>query len=142
VKPSASLAFLFLLPQAWACSVSNEPTVEEQFDDAAHVALVRIVSTQLVPYDLGDEDWIEELVEAKYEVIEEFKGSHDPPIARELVFGPGNCMMGFATGNKYLLFLSEPGRIAGWPGGSILVFNIEGTEVIPLLEELRALRGQ
>jgi len=136
------LLALLLIPNAWACSVLGEPTIEENYSAADHVALVRIMSTHLVPYDLGDEDWLEELVEARYEVIEEFKGSHDPPVARELVYGPGNCMLGLATGNYYLLFLSEPGRIAGWPGGSTLIFNLEGTEIAPIIEQLRDLRAQ
>ena len=134
----ALLAFIAI--DSNACSVSKERSLSDKFAAADHVALVKIISTRLVVDGTKKDVWERETVEATYEVIEAFKGKHNPPIAREMVFGPGNCMMGLLAGNTYILFLEGPQRAAGWLGGSQMLWNVDGTAVKPMLVELRSMK--
>jgi hypothetical protein len=51
-------------------------------------------------------------------------------------------MMGLMSGNMYVLFLSGPERMAGWPAGSFMLWSLEGTEVTLELDKIRALKGK
>ncbi|MBV8536257.1 MAG: hypothetical protein JO128_11730 [Alphaproteobacteria bacterium] len=78
-------------------------------------------------------------VEASFRTIEIFKGY--PPAdgkVRSPAFGPGNCSVPLLAGSDYILFLYENNLVL-LPGGSELVFNLEGTEVKKALGELREL---
>ena len=75
-------------------------------------------------------------------LLEQLKGNSSPPIAREIVYGPGNCMIGLLTGSYYVFFLEGEERFAGWPGGSFMTWNLEATQVDPVIEELRELSAK
>jgi len=126
----------------FACSVSRELSTAEKFDEAEHVFVAKIISANLVIDESAELEWVKEVVVAKYELIEQFKGNSNPPIVREAVFGPGNCTMGLLVGNKYVFFLHNSERFAGWPAGSFMTWNLEGKQVVPILEELRGLSNE
>ena len=136
------LLFLLVTNTAYCCSVLREPTTVEKFEQADHVVIAKITSTRLVLNEEAEDEYDREFVEATYEVIEQLKGDSSPPIARELVYGPGNCMMGLLTGSYYVFFLEGEERFAGWPGGSFMTWNLEATQVVPVLEELRKLSAR
>lgn len=113
-----SLAFGIVLalaaPPADACSRRHHPTDEQLFDEATHVFVARVVSTQLKRLrgrecevgDLDDDDC--EYVEARYELAESLKGSPGRRgKVRDLVFGPGNCSLGLLAGIYYVFYLDS-----------------------------------
>ena len=126
----------------FACSVPSGLSTAEKFDEAEHVFVAKIISANLVMYESAEFKWEKEVVVAKYELIEQFKGNSNPPIVREGVFGPGNCMMGLLVGNNYFFFLDNSERYAGWPAGSFMTWNLEGEQAIAFLEELRGLSNE
>ena len=138
----AVLALLATPTSLWACSVDKERSLAEKYAEADRVVLAKIQSTRLVVDATKEAEWERESVEATYEVLESFKGSGEKQIAREMVFGPGNCTLGLLSGSVYVLFLSGPQQYVGWPGGSFMTWNIDGKEVKPILTELRALRDR
>ena len=89
-------------------------------------------------------DEMPEYVRVSFEVIEVFKGeSHVPTHLYEMVFSPGNCGLGLATGIEYVIFLSgDPIEFASFCSGSFGFFNAEGTEIKPDLDRLRELAKQ
>ena len=139
---SAALALLATPTSLWACSVVKEKSLAEKYGEADRGVLARIQSTRLVVDATKEAEWERESVEATYEVLESFKGTGEEPIAREMVFGPGNCTLGLLAGNVYVLFLNGPKQYVGWPGGSFMTWNVDGTEVKPRLAELRTLRDR
>ena len=126
---------------ASACSPLKELTLEEQFDKADDVALVRTLDAKLTNVTIeGDrQPRTYEMVEARYEVLEGFKGKHEPAVARALVYGPGNCMTALLVGSMYVVFLKNPHRVAGWPEGTFLLWNLEAPKVKSTLDALRRL---
>ncbi|MCS0585183.1 hypothetical protein NX784_26710 [Massilia pinisoli] len=128
--------------QVPACSrLGKEPSLAEKFVEADSVALVKIISTRLVVDDTKKEVWDRETVEATYDVLETFKGDHSRPVVREMVFGPGNCTLPLLTGNIYVLFIENGTRSISSMNGTEMLLNVDGTEVKPMLAQLRALKG-
>ena len=152
------LAALFMAPAASACSC-EVGTIDENFADSAAAFRIRVTATELRPTseldfsgaaikdDLSNEESAEfvektpEYVRVSFEVIEVFKGeSNIPSHLNELVFSPGNCGLGLATGVEYVIFLSgEPLEFASFCSGSFGFFNAEGTKIKPDLDRLRQL---
>jgi len=128
--------------QGLACSrLGKEPSLTEKFVEADGVALVKITSTRLVVDDSTKDVWERETVEATYDVLEAFKGDHSRPVVREMVFGPGNCTFPLLTGNIYVLFIEKGNRSISSMNGTQILWNVDGTEVKPMLAQLRSLKG-
>ena len=105
-------ATAFASATADACSRDPRPGDRQLFDEARQVFAARVVSTQVkrmprkdcedVGLAGGDCDY----VEARYELVESFKGR--PPRrgrVSELVFAPGNCSLGLLAGHHYVFYL-------------------------------------
>lgn len=132
---------------ALACSCGNQ-TESEQFQEATYIARVRVTATELRSIkDLRDEipdykHWendISEYVRVSYEEIEAFKGGEKRPrYLRELIFAPGNCMLGLLTGMEFVVYLSNKSNsFVTICSGSFGYLNAQGTEVAPVLDRLR-----
>lgn len=118
-------------------------TIMEKYENAEHVLTAKIVSAKLIKNENSINEYNRELVEATYELIEQFKGDSNPPVVRAEVFSPGNCMLGLQVGSTYLFYLSDFGSFSRWPtSSSFVTWNLEGTLVVPELEELRELRAK
>ena len=152
------LAAVFIAPDVSACSC-DIGTIDENFDASVATFRIRVTATELRPTselnfaevsaeeDVSDEEIAEfvedmpEYVRVSFEVIEIFKGdSNIPSHLYEMVFSPGNCGLGLATGIEYVIFLSgEPFEFASFCSGSFGFFNAEGAEIKPDLDRLREL---
>lgn len=138
-----NLAAVLLLAVAWlpagACSF-KEKTLEALFTSTKSVFRVRITEVKLAKFaDPSKPKDVAEVVEARFEVKEVFKGT--APVAgivRDLPFGPGNCSLGLLPGLEYVLFPGEYEMVL-LPTGSFSYVNAEGTEVKPRLDTLRKL---
>jgi hypothetical protein len=122
---------------AQACS-STEPeqTRAQLFARASSIFTAHLLRTEEIPATgrpIAD-------VEATFRTIEVFKGQ--PPATgkvRTLVYGPGNCSVPLLAGADYLLFLYDSDYVLLLPGGSELIWNLEGRVAKKLLAELREL---
>jgi hypothetical protein len=110
------------------------------FHNATSVFRARVTEVRLATLtNPSDKTRTVEIVEAKYQLKEVFKGR--PPedgIVRDLPFGPGNCSLGRLPGLEYVFFPATQAMVLV-PTGSFSYFNMEGTEVVPKLKELREL---
>jgi len=138
---TAALLIFFGLP-AMACSSLKQPTNEELFANASSVFRARVTEAKLVVITYSSaSSKIVEVVEARYEVKEIFKGT--PPasgVVRDLPYGPGNCSLGLLPGVEYVFYPGEQDMVL-LPSGSFAFINPDGNEVKPRLEELRKLSG-
>ena len=78
-----------------------------------------------------------EVMEAKYEVKEVFKGA--PPalgVVRDFPFAPGNCSLGLLPGMEYIFYPDGNNFVLTF-SGSFGFINAEGNDVKPRLEALR-----
>ena len=152
------LAASILSFDAYACSC-DVGSIDENFAESVAVFRIRVTATELRPTSEIDfagvaaeekvtDDEIAEIVEempdyvrVSFEVIEVFKGeSSIPPHLYEMIFSPGNCGLGLATGIEYVIFHSgAPLEFASFCSGSFGFFNAEGTEIKPDLDRLREL---
>jgi hypothetical protein len=132
-----------LSAQCLACSrLEKESSLAEKVNDADGVALVKITSTRLIVDDSKKDEWERETVEATYDVLEAFKGDHSRPVVREMVFGPGNCTIPLLSGNIYVLFIEKGNRLTSSMNGTQMLWNVDGTEVKPMLIQLRSLKSR
>lgn len=139
----SALFALLIASSAAACSLLKRHTNEELFGKASSAFRARITEAKLVSFanPMNPAERVE-VVEAKYEVREVFKGT--PPasgIVRDLPFGPGNCSLGLLPGTEYVLFPSENDFVLIYTG-SFGFFNAEGSEVKPRLDTLRKLAAE
>jgi len=140
VKHIAALTLIAVVAvEASACSY-REMTLPESYRSATSVFRARVTEVRLamLPAPRGERSETE-VVEAKYEIREVFKGK--PPadgIVRDMPFGPGNCSLGLFPGMEYVFFPAMHAMVAA-PSGSFGFFNAEGSEVMPKLQILRDL---
>jgi hypothetical protein len=138
------VAALLATNSALACSSLKQPSGEELFSKANSVFRARVTEVRLSSLPNPDRPSEKvEVVEARYEVKEVFKGR--PPasgVVRDLPFAPGNCSLGVLPGIEYTFFPGQHDLVLVY-SGSFAYFNAEDAEVKPKLEELRRLsRGQ
>jgi hypothetical protein len=137
----ACLLLLFARP-AMACSSLKQPTDQELFANAASVFRARVTEVKLASLvDPEQPSRTVEVVEARYEVKEVFKGA--PPasgIVRDLPYGPGNCSLGLLPGMEYVFFPGKYEMVLLF-SGSFAFFNAEAKEIKQRLEELRGRAG-
>ena len=143
MKKQLFIVLAMLSAQCFACSrLGKEPSMAEKFTQADGVALVKITSTRLIVDESKKDKWERETVEATYDVLEAFKGDHNHPVVREMVFGPGNCTIPLLAGNTYVLFIEKDHRSISSINGTEMIWNVDGTEVKPMLTELRSLKNR
>ncbi|MTV39876.1 hypothetical protein [Duganella radicis] len=132
-------AALTALP-AIACSSLHQPTDAELFAKATAVFRARVTETKLAKFaNPAKPSEVEEVVEARYEIREIFKGTPSSTgVVRDLPFGPGNCSLGLMAGTEYVFYPDSNGLVLIF-SGSFGFLNSEGTDVKPRLEALRAL---
>ncbi|WP_130300805.1 MULTISPECIES: hypothetical protein [unclassified Duganella] len=133
-----ALAILSL--PALACSSLKQPTDEELFANAKSVFRARVVETRLGKLvNPSNPSEVVEVVEAKYEIREIFKGAPAAAgVVRDLPFGPGNCSLGLLAGMEYV-FYPDANNLVLTFSGSFGYLNAEGTDVKPRFEALRKL---
>lgn len=139
MKTTAIVALcLCTAANAEACSAANPPTEQALFSRAASVFRARVIEAKLSwLVDPANPAEHVEVVEARYEVKEVFKGT--PPssgFVRDLPFGPGNCSLGVLPGMEYVFFPGEHNFVLIY-SGSFGYFNAEGSEIKLHLEALR-----
>jgi hypothetical protein len=130
---------VFLIaPLSEACSSSKKYTNEELFTKANSVFRARVVETKIVQFRNPDNlSGVGEVVEAKFEVKEVFKG--EPPrsgIVRDIPYGIGNCSLGLLAGVEYVFFPGENDSVL-LLSGSFGFENPDGKEIKKRLDELR-----
>ncbi len=132
-------ALFFMAPLAEACSSLTKYTDEALFRKAKSVFRARVVETKIVQFRNPDKlSEVGEVVEAKFEVKEVFKG--EPPrsgVVRDIPYGIGNCSLGLLAGVEYVFFPEEHELVSF--GGSFGLINPDGTEMKSRLDELRNL---
>ena len=98
----------------------------------------RVVETKIVQFRNPDNlSEVGEVVEAKFEVKEVFKG--EPPrsgIVRDIPYGIGNCSLGLLAGVEYVFFPGENDSVL-LLSGSFGFMNPNGAEIKKRLDELR-----
>lgn len=131
---------LFVSPLSVACSSTIKLADEELFVKAQSVFRARVIETKVVkfsnPENLSE---IAEVIEAKFEVKEIYKG--EPPrsgIVRDVPYGIGNCSLGLLAGIEYVFFPGDHDLILIYTG-SFGPINSDGNEVKLRLDELRKL---
>lgn len=138
VKNLLCVFIVFLIaPLAEACSSSKKYTEEELFTKAKSVFRARIIETKIVQFRNPDNlSEAGEVVEAKFEVREIFKG--EPPrsgIVRDVPYGVGNCSLGLLAGIEYVFFPEEHDLVSF--GGSFGFVNSNRVEMKKRLDQLR-----
>jgi hypothetical protein len=137
------LAALLVASSAAACSSLKHPSAEELFAKATSVFRARVTEARLATFanPMKSAERVE-VVEARYEITEVFKGNPSPSgVVRDLPFGPGNCSLGLLPGTEYVFFPGENDFVLIY-SGSFAFFNAEGSEVKPQFEALRKLGAQ
>jgi hypothetical protein len=137
---------LYLLPllssASLGCTVIGSSSDEVKFASADHVLLARVMSASVMKVGKIGSEKDTGSIEAKYEVIETFKGNSEPQFARAEIFELYSCnSFDFSVGQLYLLFLSGPDRVADRLGGSHVVF-LGDPELNDELSKLRVLAGK
>lgn len=136
----AASSLLLFAGSAMACSSPNPPTDQELFAKATSVFRARVTEVKLATLvDPDHPSRTVEVVEARYEVKEVFKGA--PPasgIVRDLPYGPGNCSLGLLPGMEYVFFPGKYEMVLLF-SGSFAFFNAEAKEVRQHLDEIRRL---
>lgn len=127
-----------IAPLSEACSSSVKLTDEELFVKARPVFRARVTETKVAqfsnPENLSE---VTEVVEAKFEVREIYKGSPPPSsIVRDVPYGIGNCSLGLLAGVEYVFFPGDHDLVLIY-SGSFGLLNPEGKDVKPRLDELR-----
>ena len=136
-----AIAFILFSAAYEAAACSFEPRSDEQlFAAAKTIFRARVTEARLSKLDgLIEKGKSIEIVEAKYDVLEVFKGVPPPSgVVRDVTFGPGNCGLGILVGTEYV-FMPEEHDMVLAPSGSFGYFNAEGTQVKPRLELFRRL---
>ena len=126
----------------FACSTRGDPPTDEQlFKKASSVFVAHVLRTEEKSIRVETKNPYL-VVEAEFRVVEILKGQ--PPSdgkVRDLVFGPGNCSLGLLAGLDYLFFIQDDQyNFVLWPTGSRPFININGTESVKLLQDLRRLK--
>jgi hypothetical protein len=131
--------FLASSVAAQACSFKHLSD-EELVAKSKTIFWARVTETRLTTLqDPTDPKRSFEVVEARYEVKEVFKG--EPPasgVIRDLPYGPGNCSLGLMPGVEYVFIPGEYDMVL-LPTGSFGHFNPEGRTVAPRLKAIRKL---
>jgi hypothetical protein len=132
-------SLLLLESSAFACSFRPEP-LETHFARSKHVFRARVIETKLaILVDPKNPSERTEVIEAKFEVKEIFKGGATASgVVRDVPFMPGNCGLGLVPGMEYVFFPGEYDLVLA-PDGSFGFINADGNDVRPKLEQLRAL---
>lgn len=135
-------ALLFpCLAQAMSCG--PEETLQQRFEKADSVLAIQIVSTELKNMKFHDDEIGISI--ATYQLVESFKGSEEAQGKVIELIGYGTGMVGLIPGIYYFVILGGNNGSFDFPLvhmcntlGSTM--NIEGTESLKKLEELRALK--
>ena len=142
MRPSIfGIAILSLAQSAMACQWKQRPT-EEIVAGAKSIFRARVTEVKLLeprPPALDRYPKVFEAVEARYDVLETFKG--EPPsagIVRDFMFAPGNCSLGLFPGWEYI-FIPDSDGMVPLPTGSFGYFNREAKAVKPRIDEIRDL---
>lgn len=141
-RQSIFISLLFAASSALACSFTPQP-IEAHFAKSNNVFRARVIETKLaVLTDPKSPSERTEVIEAKFEVKEIFKGgATSSGVVRDVLFLPGNCGLGLVPGMEYVFFPGEYDLVLA-SDGSFGFFNAEGTDVRPKLEQLRALAAK
>lgn len=143
MKRQVLLASLLLaLPSVFACSFRPQP-LETYFEKSKNVFRARVIETKLAmlvnPENPSERN---EVIEAKFEVKEIFKGGvTESGVVRDVPFMPGNCGLGLVPGMEYVFFPGEHDLVLA-PDGSFGFINADGNDVRPKLELLRTLSAK
>src|SRR5690348_1685023 len=125
------IVILSLSQSAMACQWKQRPT-EEIVAGAKSIFRARVTEVKLLaPRPTALERYPKGLdaVEARYEILETFKG--EPPAAgtvRDFMFAPGNCSLGLFPGWEYIFIPDSDGMVL-LPSGSFGYFNREAKAV-------------
>jgi len=129
-----AIVVLTLSNYANACS---GPRYEgkQAYENALRVFRVKILNTELVNEKYNGNDF--ELVNAKYELLESFKGNVDKNgIVKFAPFSPGNCSFPLLTGSEYVIYLREDDFVFDF-NGSWSYLDSENTKTAEELEKIR-----
>ena len=140
MKAFFSIFALFVMSAPTLACQFKPRTDAELLEASKTVFRARIVEAKLAMLkDPSDPKNQVEVVVARYEIKEVFKGSPAPDgIVRDMPFGPGNCSLGLSPGTEYVLFPGEYDMVL-LPTGSFGYFNAEGTQIKPRLDAIRKL---
>lgn len=140
IRSLLAILSLFLASSAMACSFIGS-TDEERFATANTIFRARVIETHLSTHtDPFDPSAQTEIVEARYQLLEVFKGNPlESGVVRDLTFGVGNCSLGLMVGLEYVFFPSKQGYVL-LPSGSFTYLNANDSEVKQRLDRLRKFR--
>lgn len=136
------ISLLFTAAPTLACSFTPQP-LEVHFAKSKNVFRARVIETKLAGLQ-NPENPLErtEVIEAKFEVKEIFKGGTTASgVVRDVPFMPGNCGLGLVPGMEYVFFPGEYDLVLA-PDGSFGFLDANGTDVRPKLEQLRVLAAK
>jgi hypothetical protein len=126
---------------AMACQWKERST-EQIFSEAQSVFRARVIEVKLVtprPDVFADAPKALQVVEARYDVLEKFKG--EPPssgVVRDFTFAPGNCSLGLMPGWEYIFVPGQRDMVL-LGSGSFGYFNPDAERVKPRIDEFRKL---
>jgi len=135
------VASFFVAASAMACSWKERP-ISEVLAEAKSVFRARVTEVKLVnsgPVPQTARPKPIPVVEARYELLETFKGEPPPSgVVRDFMLAPGNCSLGLFPGWEYI-FIPGKDDMVILPTGSFGYFNPDGETVKPRIEEIRKL---
>jgi hypothetical protein len=138
-----SLLTLVLPSISWSMTCAPDEGIKQRFNDADSVLLIEVTSTKLKKLKYDEEEVKYSL--ATYKLVESFKGSTKKTGKVVEILGYGTGMVGLIPGIYFFVFLDNdtgmfnysPVHMCNTLGGTL---NIEGTEPVQLIEQLRALK--
>ena len=129
--------------QACSPSPSDPPQSQPQlFARASTVFVAHLLRTEEIAAATPLNPEPGPVVEATFQTIEVFKGQPPPDQrVRSPVFAPGNCSVPLLAGSDYLFFLysADANFVLMLPGGSTLIWDVNGSATKEELGQLRKL---